>query len=386
MNRISSLANSLQRASSASRRSMLSILIEMIRLRYSIGRLGHSEYCDFRLYENDLSFDEKKAFCGSRAQSVLEEILIDDRSEIISHDKVTMYLLFNALGFPIPELRAVYASGRSSGPFRCIDSVEGLCNYLKEPTTLPVYVKPSMSAYGRGNTLVQSLINNTLELGGGSRVILEDFCTSLDTRVAFGWIFQEPLHAHSAMANLCGTKISGVRVHTFLSKTGPRIIRAMWKINGGMKDIDNFSHGAIGNMTAAIDIETGTVMRVVSGVGPAQIIDPPHPVTGKELRGFRIPYWKTVSTMALDASTAFKGYIYPGWDFAICEDGPKILEVNSSNDVDHSQHTYRRGFADSEFLGLMRELGLNHLIYGGSRNWERSRNGRFGRRKAHWEW
>jgi hypothetical protein len=365
---------------------MLSILIEMIRLRYSIGRIGHSEYCDFRLYENDLSFDEKKAFCGYRTQSVLEEILIDDRSEIIDHDKVTMYLLFNALGFPISELRAVYASGRRSGPFRCIDSVEGLCNYLKEPSVLPIYVKPSMSSYGRGNTLVQSLVNNTVEFGEGSRVILEDFCTSLDTRVPFGWIFQEPLHSHSAIANLCGSKISGVRVHTFLSRTGPRVIRAFWKINGGEKDIDNFSHGATGNMLAAIDIETGTVMRVVSGVGPAQIINPPHPVTGKELRGFRIPYWKTVSTIALDASTAFKGYIYPGWDFAICEDGPKILEVNSCNDVDASQYTHRRGFVDAEFLGLMRELGLYHLIYGGSRNWVRSRNGRFGRRRAHWRW
>lgn len=386
MNRISSLANSLQRASIASRRSMMSILIEMIRLRYSIGRIGHSEYCDFRLYENDLSFDEKKAFCGYRTQSVLEEILIDDRSEIISHDKVTMYLLLKEYGFPIPELRAVYASGRRSGPFRCIDSVEALCNYLKESTNLPIYVKPSWGAYGRGNTLIQSLINNTLELGGGSRVILEDFCTSLDTRVAFGWIFQEPLHAHSAIAKLCGTKISGVRVHTFLSKTGPRITRAIWKINVGKKDVDNFHHGASGNMLAEIDIERGTVMRVVAGVGPAQVINPPHPVTRKELRGFRIPHWKTVSTIVLDASAAFKGYPCPGWDFAICEGGPKLLEVNSFGDVDLSQHSHRRGFADGEFLGLMRELGLHHLMYGGSRNWERSRNGRFGRRRAHWKW
>jgi hypothetical protein len=243
-----------------------------------------------------------------------------------------------------------------------------------------------MGDYGRGNTFVQSLINNTLELGEGSRVILEDFCTSLETR-AFGWIFQEPLHAHSAIANLCGTKISCVRVHTFLSKTGPRITRVIWKINVGKKDVDNFLHGASGNMLAEIDIETGAVLRVVTGVGPAQIINPPHPVTGKELRGFRIPHWKTVSTMVLDASAAFNGYLCPGWDIAICEDGPKLLEVNYFGDVDLSQHSHRRGFVDGEFLGLMRELGLHHLMYGGSRNWERSRTtGRFGRRKAHWKW
>jgi len=380
------LANSLQMASSASRRSMLSILIEMIRLRYSIGRIGISEYCDFRLYENDLSFDEKKTFCGYRTLAVLKEILVDDRSKILNYDKVTMYLLLKAYGFPIPALRAVYASGQRSGPFRCIDSVEGLCNYLKEPTTLPIYLKPSMGVYGQRNTLVQSLINNTLELGGGSRVILEDFCTSLETSNPFGWIFQEPLYAHSSIANLCGTKISGVRVHTFLSKTGPRIIHAIWKINVGEKDFDNFQDGAAGNMLAEIDIETGTVMRVVTGVGPAQIINPPHPVTGKQLRGFRIPHWKMVSTMVLDASTAFKGYLCPGWDFAICEDGPKILEVNSFGAFG-SQIAHRRGLIDGEFLGLMRELGLHHLMYGGSRNWERSsRNGRFGRRTHHWKW
>jgi hypothetical protein len=386
MDRIGSLVNLLQKASSASQRSILSILIEMIRLRYSIGRMGSSEYFVYRLYENDLSFDQKKAFCGYKTQSVLEEILVDDRSKILSIDKVTMYLLLKGYGFPIPELRAIYASGLRKGPFRCIDSAEALCNYLKEPNILPIYVKPSFSERGRGNTLVQSLINNTLELGGGSRVTLEEFCTHLETSGPFGWIFQEPLHAHSAIAKLCGTKISGVRIHTFLSKMGPKITRAIWKINAGKTDFDNFARGTSGNMVAKIDIETGTVIRVVAGMGPAQTINPPHPVTGNELRGFRIPHWKKVIALVLDASAAFKGYLCPGWDIAICEDGPRILEVNYFGDVDIPQYSYRRGFADSEFVGLMRELGLHHLMYGGSRNWQRSRGSRFGRRRAHWKW
>ncbi len=285
MNRISWLANSLHEASTSTERSVLTILWEMARLRYSVGRIGISEYFDFRLYENDLSLGQKKAFCGYRAQAVLEEILVDDRSAVLSLDKVTMYVLLKGLGFPIPELRAVYASGRRSGPFRTIESAEALCAYLKEPDTLPIYAKPSFGSYGRGNTLVASVTGNTLALGDGSRVPIEHFCASLVTASGFGWIFQVPLQAHSAIATHCGTKISGVRVHTFLSTAGPKITRAIWKINAGKKDSDNFHHGASGNMLAEIDLETGSVNRVVAGIGPAQVVNPPHPLTGNELRG-----------------------------------------------------------------------------------------------------
>jgi hypothetical protein len=334
--------------------------------------------------------------------NVLAEILIDDKSMIFVQDKVSTYAVLVALGFPIPRIQAVYGSGRRVGPFRCIETQDELIAHLKAPGTLPVYLKPAWGSYGRGNTVVKGYRDGTLVLGDGSSAEAKSFCAGLDSasfamkrqpgmareqRRPFGWVLQEVLSAHPEIAATCGDKISGVRVHTFLSPRGPRIHRAIWKINVGTKDSDNFHHGASGNMLAALDVEDGRAVRVVSGIGLDQKVNPVHPATGKPLVGFRLPQWKRIRDTVLDASTNFPGLLCQGWDVAVCEDGPRLLEVNAIGDIDLSQHSHACGFLDESFLALLRERGLEDLLYGGRAIWRRSaKTGRYGRRKLHWAW
>jgi hypothetical protein len=216
---------------------------------------------------------------------------------------------------------------------------------------------------------------------------VKTFSESLRDAHGLGWILQEPLTPHPRIAELCGERISGVRVHTFLTRDGPRITRAIWKINVGTEDSDNFRHGASGNMLGALDLDTGRVTRVVSGKGSAQVENPAHPVSGMKLEGLHVPHWHDVKALVCEAHKAFPGYLCPGWDVAICDDGPKILEVNFFGDIDLSQHASRRGFLDPDFLALMRDRGLDHLVSSAARRWMRSpRTGRLGRRKHHWSW
>lgn len=72
------LFTSYNQAAKASGRTLSDLILEALRLRFSYMRLGLSEYIDFQLYREDLTFSEKAAFGGLRTQSVLEEILIDD--------------------------------------------------------------------------------------------------------------------------------------------------------------------------------------------------------------------------------------------------------------------------------------------------------------------
>jgi hypothetical protein len=386
MDGIPALIGQLMQASRTAERSLMAIALEIVRLRTSVGRIGVSEYLDFRLYENDLTLAEKRAFGGWRAQAVLEEILVDDYSRFLSLDKITMYSLLKACGFPIPELRAVYGTIRPAGTAH-IESSAALQAFFRAPGSLPVYMKPSLGSYGRGNTLIRRLAGESLVLGSGNTIPVKAFCESLHDAHGLGWILQEPLTPHSRIAELCGERISGVRIHTFLTRDGPRATRAIWKINVGTEDSDNFRHGASGNMLGALDLDTGRVTRVVSGKGSAQVVNPLHPVSRMKLEGFHVPHWNDVRSLVCEAHKAFPGYVCPGWDVAICEEGPKILEVNFFGDIDLSQHASRRGFLERDFLGLMRDRGLDHLVSSAAHRWMRSqRNGRLGRRKHHWTW
>ena len=376
----------LRSAAALSGRSVPALALEMLHLYRSNARLGFSEYFDFRLYLNDLTLNQKRQFAGWRMQSILEETLIDDYARFLSLDKITMYSLMRSFDLPVPQMRAAYKSLRP-GAITQLQSENELAIYLGQPGNTPVYLKPSLGSYGRGNTLISHAAGNQLTLGDGTQVEVEEFCKSLDDRHGLGWVMQEPLSAHPLIAEKCGPKISGVRIHTFLGASGAVATKAVWKINVGRDDSDNFQHGASGNMLAAVDMGTGQVSRIISGTGPNQVENPLHPVTGAQLIGFQIPWWPEIKALVCDAQLAFPGFVCPGWDIAVCTDGPKILEVNYFGDIDLSQHAHRQGFLDDHFMALLRGRGLDGLLQGNSELSNRSaKNERLGRRKHHWHW
>jgi hypothetical protein len=140
-------------------------------------------------------------------------------------------------------------------------------------------------------------------------------------------------------------------------------------------------------MLGAVDIGTGKVVRAIAGVGLEQRVNPKHPLTGADIVGFTLPNWTAVVDLVRDAQKAFPGFICPGWDIALCANGPKILEVNAFGDIDLSQHAYRRGFLDAELLALLRERGLDVLLARPAHRRSRSaQNNRLGARKHHWRW
>jgi hypothetical protein len=381
------LLNTYKSAALKSNRSILTLLLEAVRLRLSPKRLGLTEYIDFRLYEKDLTWTEKLNFGGQRAQAEAEELLIDDCSSFLSLDKVTMYALLKGFDFPIPRLYATYRSTRPSH-HRQIHSKDKLIEFFKAPENLPVYIKRSFGSYGRGNVLVSNFDGCNVTLGGGSSEPIDQFVDSLDNGRSLGWILQQPLTSHHSIEKLTGsTKISGLRVHTFMGKTQPIILKAIFKVNAGIRDSDNFEHGASGNLLASIDIQSGTILRAISGTGLNQRELQENPRTGIKLVGFTLPHWQDVLHLVLDAQRAFPGFLCPGWDIALCEDGPKILEVNVFGDIDLSQHAYRESFFDDVFMTALRERTLDNLLHKKSGKQIRSPiNGRVGVKKHHWLW
>ena len=381
------LIENYKNAAITSNRSLLSLVAEAVRLRTSHTRLGFTEYIDFQLYKKDLTWAEKQEFAGQRTQSIIENILVDDLSMFLSLDKVTMYMLLSSFNIPIPSIKATYLSHRPAS-LQQLDSPDDLIGFLSEKSSLPIYIKRSFGSYGRGNVLVTGFDGRMIHLGNGKQEQISEFCKSLDGTRALGWILQEPLLPHPEIERLTGSKkISGIRVHTFLTETKSHIIKAILKINAGVRDSDNFEHGASGNMLAAVDVETGTVVRAIAGTGLGQKEMPIHPITGHNLIGFQVPHWEDIVRLANDAQMVFPGYLCPGWDIALCEDGPKVLEVNAFGDADLSQHAYRRGFLDGRFISLMRELSLDKLLTMPPKNNLKSKtNNRLGIRKHHWKW
>ncbi|WP_159800592.1 sugar-transfer associated ATP-grasp domain-containing protein [Flavobacterium sp. MK4S-17] len=89
--------------------------------------------------------------------------------------------------------------------------------------------------------------------------------------------------------------------------------------------VDNM---AAGNPAAPIDIETGKVN------GPAIFSDitregiTVHPITGAQIVGFTIPFWEEIKEMLEKAVFLVPENRSIGWDIAITEKGPELIEGN----------------------------------------------------------
>lgn len=91
--------------------------------------------------------------------------------------------------------------------------------------------------------------------------------------------------------------------------------------------VDSWSKGGI---AFAIDLETGKVGKGLfhPDYGSTKEVTH-HPDSGVQLSGLTIPYWKEIKEMVLNAAMVTPGIKSVGWDVAVTQRGPLLIEGNS---------------------------------------------------------
>jgi len=98
-------------------------------------------------------------------------------------------------------------------------------------------------------------------------------------------------------------------------------------------------------------------------LGPAVSKDPQlgefthHPDSGAPIAGFVIPRFQETLEVALAAQSAFPEVPSVGWDVAITDDGPLLLEANLNWGIDIVQIVGRGPLGDTKYP----ELYFEHL-------------------------
>jgi hypothetical protein len=165
---------------------------------------------------------------------------------------------------------------------------------------------------------------------------------------------QPRLVNHPDLLDVCNGALSTVRVMTVEDERGGyEVTHAVLRMAVGRgRPVDNFHSGGI---AAAVDVRTG-VLDAATDVGLRPDVGwcESHPDTHAKIRGRRLPCWPDVLALARRAHAAFPRWAVIGWDIAILDDGPVVIEGNSAPDVDILQRCYRRPLGDSRFGALLR--------------------------------
>ena len=121
-----------------------------------------------------------------------------------------------------------------------------------------------------------------------------------------------------------------------------RVIATWMKFGRVGKCVDNAGSG--GNVDAAVDVETGRIYNVVQFDGWRKTKEiESHPDSGTQLNGVYIDNWQSIKEEVIKFQQAFPYCKAPGWDIAITDNGPVVIEVNDFWDRT-GQYFIRRGW------------------------------------------
>ena len=127
---------------------------------------------------------------------------------------------------------------------------------------------------------------------------------------------------HPVLMKLHPNSLNSLRIVTIRIDGTTTIPFACLRCGNG-KVVDNLNSGGF---AARIDIDTGIIDS--NGVGKYNTVALTHPITGVAFKGLEIPHFKKALELALEASKRVPNLGYVGWDIAILEDGPIIIEGN----------------------------------------------------------
>ena len=138
---------------------------------------------------------------------------------------------------------------------------------------------------------------------------------------------------HPALRKLYANAVNSMRIITILDNWGkPHVVYIVQKMGLNGSIVDNNC------LFARVDPETGKIAYPAhSGDTTKGIIYYEHPETHVPLVGYQIPYVKEAVKMCLEASLVVPQVRYIGWDVAVTEKGPVIIEGNTFNAHDFWQ-------------------------------------------------
>ena len=162
----------------------------------------------------------------------------------------------------------------------------------------------------------------------GRRLTIADLRRRLCEKPAYGpAIVQERIGNHSALARLSGTEaLQCTRMVTVVARSGEiELLFAFQKLIVGGHQTDNFAGTWSGNVVASIELGGGTLGAAFTNGVPCAA----HPDTHEPIAGFCLPHWSAARALVDRAARHFRPLRAIGWDVALTEDAPVLIEGNS---------------------------------------------------------
>lgn len=334
------------------RKSILRILFELCCLLV-IHRTMPSHYFSRYLFKQDISnvtdylpgkflYKMKAKFNERSARNMLDNKLFFD-------------LYYRQLNFNLPELwlhnsrRAFVLDGKCI-EIQTVDGFKKLVEQVIRTNSVDntVFIKKAYDTYG-GASIYKMHLDHLSSFPDKINDIYLEIINS-------AFIFQQAIKQHHEMDRLNPFCLNTMRLDTFINPDGTvEIISGYLKTNIRNNHVDN---EPTGGCEISLDLETGRLRKYghltlkFNGLSrPTQ-----HPTTMTVFENFMVPHFNEAKEMVIRAARVMPALRLVGWDVAIGENGPVLIEGNSDYDIAASDLSYGGYRANPVFKKVLKEI------------------------------
>lgn len=266
-------------------------------------------------------------FLGLNEQRVYLDYLNPKKYYIFSRNKFFANQYFRKMGLPAAQLYVCYwPEGEPSFDGTVATDLDGVLETLQRRKVSRCVVKAAEHSHGEGVLVIDKIDygeqDACLTKYDGTTVMLSSL---LGTEPL---VFESVVRQTAQFAAFNPSSVNTVRFMTLLYPDGTaRIMATFVKIGRPGRCVDNA--GAGGNVDACIDTETGMLQYAIQYDGLQNMRDiDRHPDSGAPLNGVVVEDWEAIKEKVKRFQQAFPYCKAAGWDVAITDDGPVIIEVN----------------------------------------------------------
>ena len=326
-------------------------------------QLGVRAYFQYRLFDPRISYREKKDYLPDtgRATHRLWSLLTPVQYRLPFRNKLVFNRIFGGQGLPVARVFGVYdprvgftvdgeelrnaadlgrwmrQAPNNGFVFKALFGIEG---YQVLVLSGPAAEDPASFTTLSGERInaerLVEFARNTQEL------------ERLGALEPESYLIEERIRPHPVLAELVGPTLCCCRVVTFIGLNGiPQILGAVYKIQPEPLGVDHLSYGAVG---CWVDLESGALGpgRSRHHFGYTSVI----PGTDKTFVGLKLPHWPQIKEVALRAASVLPWARAIGWDIAIADRGPVLIEGNAQWSTSLLQIPAPRGLMTGEFKSL----------------------------------
>lgn len=320
-----------------------------------------NEYFNFEFDRQSREF--KDDFLGGREQGVYLELLNPFKYYILARNKFLAHLVLEQANIPTPELYCYYSpeNGMAVDEKTGFD-VLSVKRILERKHVTECVVKATEGSHGDNvfavNRIKYEDEDALFDLSDGTQKLLSSLLGHSPL------LFEQKVRQTQQLSCFNPSSVNTIRFMTTLMPTGEaKVIATFIKIGRSGAFVDNAGGG--GNVDAGINVATGEIYGAIefNGFRKTRPIDC-HPDTKSQLNGVLIEHWNEICTQLCYYQQQVPFLKAIGWDVAITDDGPVIIEINDFWDTT-GQLFIQRGWRKEirECYLLWKEYNLRHKVH-----------------------